>query len=67
MKKPIKSDEDYRIDFEDSVIMEELPFDTLPAELMAEFEESAFGQMIEKDTVDAWSSEIETRKQLRNK
>ena len=43
------TDDDFRRDFEDSVIMEEISFDTIPAELMAEFEESMFSHRIAED------------------
>ncbi len=38
-------DEEYRKDFVDSVIMEELDADTLPAELIAEFGDTNLGQL----------------------
>jgi hypothetical protein len=37
-RKSKMTDDDFRRDFEDSVIMEELDFDTIPMELLAEFE-----------------------------
>jgi hypothetical protein len=60
MKKD--DDDEFRKDFKDSVIYEELDMDTIPAELMAAFEASAFGHSPTVpapliDESDTWSLE----------
>lgn len=51
-------------DFADSVVMEELPLETIPAELLAEFEESAFlNNVVDLISIDVWESDFDAKKQ----
>lgn len=49
-------------DFANSVILEELDPETLPAELMAEFEQSALGLLPQIEEEDIWSHNSEVAK-----